>query len=227
VLGAAVEPKVLLGAPHNSNASVVNRAQRLTSLDQMIRSIQLVVSPFETWIRIETQRRNALAILFLFLLPLLLLGVALEGYSLLRWGDTRGEFGRSFTFTQAQVLQYAGLQAGLLLGTIILGAAALFLVARGSQVRTDFAACFTVMSYGCSPLLLARALDAIPRMNTWVCWGIGAALSASLLYHGVGVILRPDQTKGFGVYLMAVIIMLVASGLSHFVATSVLYGVQL
>ena len=82
----------------------------------------------------------------------------------------------------------------------------------------------TVMAYGFGPIILARILDGFPQLNTWVCWAIGAVGSVSVLYHGIGMILRPDQTKGFGLYLMAIIIVVLMSGLAHFAAVSVLHG---
>jgi len=38
------------------------------------------------------------------------------------------------------------------------------------------------------------------------------------------MVLRPDQTKGFGIYLLSVIIVVLVSGVCHFAALSVLQG---
>jgi hypothetical protein len=40
----------------------------------------------------------------------------------------------------------------------------------------------------------------------------------------VGMVLRPDQTKGFGLYLIAIIIIVLVSALAHFAAVAVLHG---
>ena len=61
-----------------------------------------------------------------------------------------------------------------------------------------------------SPILLARFLDAVPALNTWLL-GLGALLSISVLYHGIRLVLRPDQTKGFGIYLVSAIIVILSA----------------
>jgi uncharacterized membrane protein YecN with MAPEG domain len=59
-------------------------------------------------------------------------------------------------------------------------------------------------------------------MNTWLCWIIGAIVAVHVLYYGVGLIFQPDQTKGFGVFLMCAIVVLSLGGLAHFVALALL-----
>jgi uncharacterized membrane protein YecN with MAPEG domain len=92
------------------------------------------------------------------------------------------------------------------------------------NVMASYTQCFVVMAYGFSPIFLVRILDGIPQLNTWVCWAAGAAVASSVLYHGVGMILRPEQTKGFGLYLMTIVILVLVSAVAHFAAVSVLRG---
>ena len=55
-------------------------------------------------------------------------------------------------------------------------------------------------------------------------WGIGAAFAMSLLYHGVAQMMRPEQTKGFGLYLVSMVLIVFFTGFSHFIAIQVLHG---
>jgi hypothetical protein len=112
----------------------------------------------------------------------------------------------------------------LLLGSVLLSALLLKWASESFNVQTSYAQCFVVMAFGFSPIVLVRVLDGIPQLNTWVCWAIGAAAAVSVLYHGIGMVLRPEQTKGFGLYLITIFIVLLVSGLAHFAAVSVLRG---
>jgi hypothetical protein len=53
---------------------------------------------------------------------------------------------------------------------------------------------------------------------------MGALLAASILYHGVGLVLKPEQTKGFGLYLVSAMIVVFSSGVIHAIAGAVLRG---
>ena len=97
-------------------------------------------------------------------------------------------------------------------------------VAHSSQVQAGFTQCFTLMAYSFNPFLLVRFFDAIPGFNTWACWGLGALGALAVLYHGVGLALKPDQTKGFGLYLVSIIVVLFSGFFSHFMAQFILRG---
>jgi hypothetical protein len=193
----------------------------------MIKALQLIFSPSKAWTEIAVSERGVLLILLLFVLPLLLPGLALEGFSLWHWGERRDEVDYAVSIGQDMAVRYAVAQSVLLLASILAGGMALQWIMHSFQARTTFTRCFTVMAYGFSPVMLARYFDAVPKLNTWVCWSIGALLSATVLYHGVGLVMRPEQTKGFGLYLVSIIVMVLFSGLSHFVALSVLHGKML
>ena len=190
----------------------------------MLTAIQLIFAPFRTWEKISLARRGTGWILLVSLLPLLLASVAVEGYSLVHWGEKRGGLDQMFKVSSSAALRYSATHAVLLLSSVVIGAKFLQWVTQSFQIQTSFAQCFSVMAYGFSPILLARFLDAVPALNTWVCWGLGALLSISVLYHGIGLVLRPDQTKGFGIYLVSAIIVILSSMVSHFAAVAFLYG---
>jgi hypothetical protein len=188
----------------------------------MIRALQLIVSPFKTWTKVATEQRSASLILFLSFLPLLAVCVGAETYSLLQWGERRGELGHLVKVSQPVAMRYAGAQISLLLTCSLFGAFSLQAIAQSFNLAATFRQAFTAIAYGISPIVLGRLLDAVPAMNTWVCWGIGAMVSLSVLYHGVALILKPDQTKGFGL-LVSVMVVILSTGVAHFVTLAVLH----
>ncbi len=190
----------------------------------MITALQIIFSPLQAWERIAKAQREVPRILLLHVFPLLLPGLALEGFSLVRFGERRGELEYIVKISEDLAIRYATAEFVLLMASVLVGALIVRWVTASVQVQTPFTACFTLMAYGFSPIFLARYFDAIPGLDTWVCWTIGALLASSALYHGVGPALKPEQTKGFGLFLVSVIIVVFASGLSHFVALALLHG---
>jgi hypothetical protein len=190
----------------------------------MIKVLKLIFSPFKAWEEIAASESGVFRTLLLFVFPLSLPGLALEGFSLAHWGERRNEVDHVVRISQDLAVRYGLVQLVLLVAGIFLGGQVVRWVMHSFQVRTSFQQCFTVIAYGISPIMLSRYFDAIPGLNTWICWSLGALLSVAVLYHGVGLVLRPEQTKGFGVYLVSIIIMVLFSGLSHFVALAFLQG---
>jgi len=190
----------------------------------MITAFELIFTPLRAWNKINAAQGSVVRVLLLFLLPFLLFCVGIEGLALWKWGERRGEVDYVVKISQDLAIRYSAAQMGMLMTSIFCGAKALQWITQSFQVATSDRQCATLMAYGFSPIILLRLADAWPAMNTWVAWMIGAFLSVSVLYHGVALILKPEQTKGFGLYLISVIIVLLSSGLSHFVAVSVLHG---
>jgi hypothetical protein len=190
----------------------------------MITAFQLIFSPFETWEKIAMAERGFLRTLGFYLLPLLLIGVGTEAFLLHHWGEKRGEFGYMIRVSQDLALRYGVAYIVLLLAAVLVSSKFLALSAESFNVRTTFTQCFVLVAYAFGPLILARILDGIPQLNTWLCWVIGAACAISVLYHGIGMMLKPEQTKGFGLYLITVLIIVLVSALAHFAAVAVLHG---
>ena len=57
----------------------------------MIKALLLIFDPIATWEGILRARRGMVSILVVYLLPLLLLTSACEGYGLVHWGKWQGE----------------------------------------------------------------------------------------------------------------------------------------
>lgn len=190
----------------------------------MLTALRLLFFPFKTWEKISLARRGPAWILFVYLMPLLVAAVALEGLSLVRFGETRGGLEFSVKISTNAAIRYSATQLTLILSSILMGAKFLQWITHSFQVNSTYAQCLNVMAYGFSPILLTRFLDALPGLNTWACWGLGALLASSVLYHGVALVLRPEQTKGFGIYLVSLIIVILSSLLTHLFARTVLFG---
>jgi hypothetical protein len=189
----------------------------------MLKAIHLVFSPFQAWTKVAAEQRSIGFILFCSLLPLLLLCVGVESYSLIQWGELRSDLGLPVRISEPVALRYAAAHISLFFACALFGGFSLQAVAQSFNLAATFRQGFTAMAYGISPLVLVRLLDAIPAMNSWVCWGIGGMLALSVLYHGVALILKPDQTKGFGLYIVSAMIVLLSTGVSHFIALAVLH----
>jgi hypothetical protein len=190
----------------------------------MITALQLIFSPFETWEKITTAQRGFVWTLCVHLLPLLILALGIEGFLLTRLGEKSREFGTIGKVPVGLVARYTAAYFVLLLGSVFVSAKFLQMASESFNVHTAYSQSFTVMAYGFGPIILVRILDGIPQVNTWVCWVVGVAAAVSVLYHGVGMVLRPEQTKGFGLYLVSIIIIVLMSALAHFVAVAVLHG---
>jgi hypothetical protein len=189
----------------------------------MIRAFQMIFSPEGVWPKIAEKNRHMIFVLFLSTLPLILGCLALEGLGLERLGEPMGELGRA-DFERPLILKYLAVHLTADLFFLFLGSYFLISVARSFEGRATYSQAFTTMAIGSSPIFLMHALDGIPQLHTWLCWGIGFGLAIRALYHGIAVNLKPEQTKGFGLYVVSIFIVGFLSGLGHFIAVQVLHG---
>ena len=189
----------------------------------MIRALQMIFAPEGAWIKIAEKNRNMLFVLFLSTLPLVVACLALEGFGLDRLGESFGEFGK-IKVVRAAIINYEFAHLCLDIASLLGGAWFLMSVARSFNAPVTISQAFNTLAYGASPIFLMHALDGLPHLHTWLCWGIGAGLSIRALYHGVAIYIKPEQTKGMGLYIVAVFIVLFLSGLAHFVALSILHN---
>jgi len=190
----------------------------------MLNAIMLLLSPVGAWNRIAKSRAHPLAVFLLTLLPLLAGAVWVEGYGIARWGTHQGELSRILTVETSRIQKYQAAQAVLLIMTFIGGGFMIRVIAHSFHFFPSFQQSFTLAVYGWSPFLFVRILDAHPAIASWGCWILGAVFSVRALYHGVGIVLQPDQTKGFGMFLVASLLGTMLTGLTHFLAQAVLSG---
>lgn len=162
-------------------------------------------------------------VLFLSTLPLIVGCLAIEGLGLARFGEAIGEFGR-ISVERTLIYKYLLVHLAADLFFLFFGAYSLMAVARSFNTRTTYSQAFATLAIGASPMFLMHALDAIPALHSWLLWGIGFGLAVRALYHGIAVNLRPEQTKGFGLYIVSIFIVGFMSGLGQFISLAVLHG---
>jgi hypothetical protein len=190
-------------------------------ISRMINALLLLLDPTNTWEKIAQRSPGVARVFFTYLFPLMLVGVAVETWALMKVGQDQGQGGfieRRVKVTQEVALRYAAAQVGFGIVIAFLGAWMLKGVAQGFHRQHTYSGAFATLGYSLGPYYLLRVLDAAPFMNTWICWGIGAVLTLSLLYRAVPRLMRPDPSNALGVYLMGSLLTLVLLGVSHFLA---------
>jgi hypothetical protein len=190
----------------------------------MLRALSLLFSPSKTWERMALKPPHAVTIILVSLLPLIVITFGIEGYGLLTLGESVGGIGRQLQLSMERVIRYEAFYAVASIVVIFEGTFLMKSVAESFGVITSFGGCFVLMACGFTPLFLMRIPDGVPQINTWICWAVGAVLAVRILYHGVALWLKPEQTKGFGLFLVSIVYTFVLSGLVHFAAVQVLHG---
>jgi hypothetical protein len=189
----------------------------------MLRALNLLISPEAAWQKAALKPPHVAVVLLLSMLPLMIATLAVEGYSLMKYGEMFGDLGRR-AVSQDRVIKYAVFYGIASLVVILIGAGLLTNVGESFNLRASYGACFVLMAFAYTPIFVARLLDAVPAMNSWICWAVGLALAMRILYHGVAWWLKPEQTKGFGLFILSFIYIVVLSGLVHFASAQVLQG---
>jgi uncharacterized membrane protein YidH (DUF202 family) len=191
----------------------------------MIKVFFLIFEPSVAWEKIAQKRRGFVFITVLHLLPLILLGSALETWGLLRHGKWQPPFQRvKENFPVADIYTYEAVEFVLLVAMVFVSALLVYKIAQTFQDRLTFSQAFTTIAYGFSPLFLVRVLDFQRDMHPAVTWMIGMALTMWILYQGIPRVMQPDPTHAFGVYLSAMIVVVLTSGLARLLTAMYLLG---
>jgi len=190
----------------------------------MIKVFFLIFEPGVAWDKIAQARRGLVFITGLQLLPLILLGSALETWGLLRHGKWQPKFQMFKVFPEPDIYNYEIIQFCLLLAVVFVSALLVFKISQTFQDRLKFLQVFTTVAYGFTPMFLVRFLDASASMNPLVPWLIGVALMMWILYQGIPRVMQPDPTHAFGVYLSTVIVVVLTSGLARLITAMYLLG---
>src|SRR5258708_5273262 len=143
----------------------------------MIKAILLVFDTARTWDIIADDKRRLVSILLWFLLPLLLLTSAAEGYGLYTWG-------RKWTnqvliekrYSMQEVVTYETFQVVMCLVVVFVGAKLLKALGETFHGRHSYLQAFTAVAYGLSPIFLLRLLDTFPSISPWISWCISVVL---------------------------------------------------
>lgn len=191
--------------------------------DRMIKALLLIFTPMKAWDRIIPAQRGTFFILTTFLLPLLALTSLAEGYGLVHWGERQKDVNFIRLFSAKEALVYEAAQLVLSVGIIFVGAKIIKSLGETFHGRHTFRQAFTAVAYGLSPLFTLRLMDAFV-INPWIAWTVGMLISAMALYHGVPRTLQPDPAHAFGLYLVSMFLLAIASGLVRFVTAWYLEG---
>ncbi len=190
----------------------------------MIESVLLIFDPTGSWGRIVRAQRGPLSILLRFLLPLLLVTCAIEGYGLIHWGKLQGVMSHPRTYSLGEAVLFESGQLLTSLVLVFIGAGVLKSMGGTFHARNTYHQAFTVVAYALSPFFLLRLLDAFAPISPWVSWAIGIFLALAALYHGVPQVMQPDPPQAFGLYLMTAVLMFSITGVMGFVAAWYLQG---
>src|SRR6266699_1787276 len=120
----------------------------------MIKTILLIIAPIRTWDGILLARRSIGFILRTFLLPLMLLSCAVEGFGLVRWGKWQGEVPHMVHFTPGQAVMFEALQFIVLFILVVLNAGLLKSSSGTFHGRQTFEQGFRAIAYGMGPFFL-------------------------------------------------------------------------
>ena len=190
----------------------------------MIKALLLIFSSPATWQRISETPRKWGVVLASYVLPMILLVCAAEGYGLVHWGKPRGEIAKVAPFPVPFAVGYEVAQLILALAVVFLAARLIKSLGGTFHGRHTFSQTFTVAAYGLSPLFLLRLLDAFPSVSPWLTWLVGIVLCIAVLYSGIPLIMRPDPPHALGLYLMTSMFIFMITGLLRFVTAWYLMG---
>ena len=190
----------------------------------MIKALLLIFSSPATWTRISETPRRWGALLATYVVPMVLLACAAEGYGLMHWGKPRGEISKLTHFSMKFAVAYEIGQFLLSLALVLLAARLIKSLGGTFHGRHTYSQTFTVAAYGLSPLFLLRLFDAFPNVSPWLTWLVGIVLCIAVLYSGIPLIMRPDPPHALGLYLMTAMFLFMITGLLRFVTTWFLMG---
>ena len=190
----------------------------------MIKALFLIFEPVAAWDRVIKARRGAGFLLLFYVLPMVLMVAALEGFGLMEWGRRQWDSGQVKIFTTGEMAAYETMQSLALLAVVFICAQIVKALGNTSHARHNYTEGFTVAACGLSPLFLLRLLDVFPAINPWLTWGVGILLCAATLYHGLPRVMQPDPSQALGLYFMCSVLFVMVTGLERFVTVWYLAG---
>jgi uncharacterized membrane protein YidH (DUF202 family) len=191
----------------------------------MIKVFFLLFEPGATWDGIARARRGFSFILFVYLLPMIVISSAVEGWGLNRWGKWQPKFQQFKNFSTTGIVTFEAIQAVLLLLMVLVSALLLLKISQTFEHRRNYRQAFATMAYGYSPLFLAHLLDAGRSVNPMTSAIIGILLTVWVLYQGIPRVMQPDPTHAFGLYLSAMFVVILTASIARVLPGLFLLGV--
>lgn len=189
----------------------------------MIKALLLIFEPVATWERIAQNRRGIPFLLFVYLLPMLLIGGAAEGYGLTRWGEWQRDIGQQKYFSIREAALFEAAQLVLILFVVLVSAKVIKSLGDTFHGRHTYAQALTIVVYGLSPWFLMRLMDTF-ALSPWIPWAVGLLLSIAILYHGVPRVMEPDPSHAFGLYLTSSFLLVFITGILRLATVAYLEG---
>jgi Yip1 domain len=192
----------------------------------MIKAFLLLFEPVQSWEKVARAQRSIGMIIVTFLLPMILLSAAAEGYGLAHWGKERvgAEFQSLRKMPLAEAVVYEFAQGLLSIAVVLIAAKILKSLGETFHGRHSYRQAITTIAYGLSPLFVLRCFDAFPSVSPWTTWSLGAMLCVAVLYHGLPRVMMPDPAHAFGLFLMNSLLVVLITGLARFVTAWYLSG---
>jgi hypothetical protein len=190
----------------------------------MIKALFLIFEPLAAWNRIAESRRGSGFIFAFYLLPMMLIVLGAEGYSLVKWGRPQSGTGTMKFFSVNEAVSWETVQFLFLLLVIAICAHFVRLLCDTFNRGHAYTQGFAVVVYGLGPYFLLRLFNMFPGVNPWLTWLFGVMLCVKILYHGVPRVMQPDPPHAFGLFLMTSLILIMATGIERFVASAYLAG---
>jgi hypothetical protein len=190
----------------------------------MIRALFLIFEPAAAWDRVIAARRGAGFLLVFYLLPMILIMAALEGFGLMESGRRQWDSGGLHKFTGGEMTAYEALQSLATIAVVFVCGQIVKALGNSSYSRHNFTQGFTVAACGLSPLFLLRLLDVFSGINPWLIWGVGILLCVATIYHGIPRVMQPDPSQTFGLFIMCSVLFAMVTGLERFITVWYLAG---
>jgi Yip1 domain len=190
----------------------------------MIKALFLIFEPAAAWDRVVEAQRGLKSILGLYLLPMLLIVVAVQGFGMVEWGKYQSAIGVMKKYTVNQAVVYCTAQFLLLALVVIICAHLVKVMGETFHGRHTYTQAFTLISYGLSPLFLLQLLEAFPTISPWLPWGVGVLLTIAILYQGLPRVMQPDPTHAFGYYIITMLLTITVTGFKCFITAWCISG---
>ncbi|MGO8837491.1 MAG: YIP1 family protein [Limisphaerales bacterium] len=190
----------------------------------MIKALFLIFKPAAAWERILQTQRSLGSLVAFYLLPMMLLVAAVEGFGLVEWGKPQAFVHRIHAFSIDKAIVFEALRLLGMLVIVVVCAILIKIFGETFRGRHTYQQTFTLVIYGLSPLFLLRLLDAAPVISPWVTWAAGIMLCTEVLYQGVPRVMEPDPPNAFGLYFMSSLVLVATTGLERFVTAWYLAG---